>query len=205
MMNELTVFGMGRVSATPNLAKIILGVQNVGDSVEAIQAENANLLLNVMNALKSFQIKDEDIRTSEYQIIPVYDFIDGNQQFKHYQITHLLDVNIRDLDETGEIIDAAVRSGANQVLSIEFTLEDVSEIEEQALVKALNDAKRKAQVIVNTLDVELDVPPIYVKEIKEGSQPFFQRTMLFENSSATSIQPGKLIITSQVEVMYHYL
>ncbi len=64
----------------------------------------------------------------------------------------LVKVTVRDLDNLGDLIDVASKSGANQINSIQFTVEDEEAYYQEALVLAMSNAKGKANAILGTMD-----------------------------------------------------
>ena len=61
-----------------------------------------------------------------------------------YRVNNVLTVTIRDLDITGDIVDTAVVSGANQMWGVEFGVDDPGPPFAAATEKAVNAAYRRA-------------------------------------------------------------
>jgi uncharacterized protein len=64
-----------------------------------------------------------------------------------YTITQSVDVKIRDFKTIGDIMSGVVTAGANQVGSLNFTLDDPTSAQDQARAQAIMKAKAKAQAI----------------------------------------------------------
>ncbi len=151
----LSVSGTGKVSAKPDIA-----VTDIAISVEALTAkaaqEDANKKsVSVVNYLKKAGIKDADIKTSGYNIYPQYDYTDGRNRIRGYQVTQSLTVKIRDMDKANTIIDGVVSAGANQVNSLRFEVDQPELLKSQARKMAIDNANDKANELRNQLGVGL--------------------------------------------------
>ncbi|TSB44906.1 SIMPL domain-containing protein [Alkalicoccobacillus porphyridii] len=196
--HTIQVMGEASLSVPPDQVIIVLGVKTENASVEEAQQENSQLTNKVIETLVGLGIPQSDIQTISYQISPQYDYVDGQQVFRAYVVTHLLQVRTKQFMMAGSIIDQAVEAGANEVISVQFTTEDTETETKEALVRALNNAKEKAEALAKSLSVPLHPVPI---KIQEMSMPSVQ-PMLFAATEATRIEPGLVTIRAEVEVWY---
>lgn len=154
----------------------------------------------------SLGISQSDIQTSSYRIDPQYNYENGQQIFRGYRVEHQLQVTVKDIRKTGQVIDTAVASGANSVSSIQFTVSNPDAFYNQALTLAIQNAQQKAITMARTLGVTLQPVPVVVQEISQQLPPRpipFQAAMLAQ-SAETPIQPGENRITATVKVEYTY-
>ena len=141
--NVLTVNGEGTVSVEPNLALLTVGVITEQKSLQLAQSENSHASRNIIETLLAMGIRREDIKTIEYRIMNTYDFIEGKQVFRGFEVRHLFEVTVQQIQRVGEIVDAVVEAGANTIYHIRFDRSDSSELYNQALALALQDAQQK--------------------------------------------------------------
>ena len=116
----MTLTGHDEVSVAPDIAIIRLGVQTNGENLSRIQAENARISQSLVQALQRMGITD--IKTSQYSIDKVYDYVEGRQIDKGYSVRNILEIRTNNLEAAGSIIDAAVNAGANVVDLITFDI-----------------------------------------------------------------------------------
>lgn len=121
----ITVIGRATLSRKPDTVIIQLEVMTENEQIQQAQQENAYKMNQVIQTLIQSGIIKEDIQTSSYIIHPRYDYVDGKQVFKGYQVINSIMVKIKKLDLVGHIIDTAVKNGVNQVSNIQFTLENL--------------------------------------------------------------------------------
>jgi uncharacterized protein YggE len=200
----LRVNGKGIVHAVPDKAIAVLGVTSENVQLEATQRENTARITAVINAIMSLGVPKEDIRTQTYQIQPQYDFINGQQVFRGYLVTHTLQVELDNIGLTGRMIDTAVSAGANTVSGVEFTASDPAAYYRRALNAAIADASAKAAEIGAKLNVAVSPVPLRITEeaYHNGAPVPF---MAVQSAGApTPIQPGQVEITASIEAVFSY-
>jgi uncharacterized protein YggE len=203
----ITASGTGSVIGTPDRAQISLAVETENADVKAAQAENAAIMTKVMDALIAAGIPRDALKTTGYNIYPMYDDIKfPAQKIKAYHVSNTLTVTLHDVSRTGEVIDIGVANGINQANSIRFLLSD-----EQAQVLrtgALKEATARAAADAQTVATALGVNITAVKTVDVGGG---YTPILFQNyarsdmapvGASTPIQPGDVTVTATVTVTY---
>lgn len=204
----MTVYGSSRIAVEPTIVNIQLGVVNEDTELTKAQQRNASLIQQITQALLNQGILDKNIQTADYSVYPQYDYVDNTQKFRGYQVTHLLSITIENINQTGNVIDTAVKNGANRVSNIHFSIKDKELHYNNALKMALQNALVKAKAIANELKVHLDPIPVKILEqLTEYPSPVayksFAGTGVIAGAS-TTIEPGQLYIEAKVETLFHY-
>ncbi len=202
-IHQLTLNGKGSVRANPDIAIVNIGVITEDKELERAQQQNASAISVVINSLKAGGMKDSDIQTITYSVNPQYDFVEGRQLFRNYRVVNALRVTIRDINRAGAIIDGAVRSGANEIGSIEFTVSDSSVYYNQALNLAIKDAIGKASDIEKAFGFTINKTPISITEETASFTPKMDFAMM-RSEGTTPIQPGELEIGASVKAIFAY-
>ena len=201
---RLKVEGAGRAKAQPDMAIAVLGVVSENKQLRAAQEENAAVMAAVLRTLGEMGISSQDIKTLSYTVSPQYDFIEGQQGFRGYRVEHMLEVTIREVDKSGEIIDAAVQSGTNQVSSIRFTVSDPSAFYQQALDAAVDDALAKARTFGEKLNIAVFQVPVQIIEM--GREAAIPAPLAYQAAAlATPVQAGMIEITARIEAIFAYM
>lgn len=107
--NKLKVFGRGVVSVKPDAAEVNNWIKTENNQLEIAQEENANITQQVLNSIIELGVLPKYIQTQNYNIRSNYDFIDGKQVFRAYEVNNNLKVLIKNIELAGEIIDTAVK------------------------------------------------------------------------------------------------
>jgi uncharacterized protein len=200
----MTVTGIGSISIAPDIVQIQLEVKTESKQLSQAQQENAELMNLVIESLLELGIARENIQTVSYNISPQYDYVEGRQVFRGYEVINSIDVKIKNIEQAGTIIDTAVRNGVNQVSNIRFTVENEQIPYQEALSLALKNALAKAQTIANTIHLKIDPHPVKIVEIMKEEPILYRSFAASEVSATTPIEPGQINIKATVEVHFQY-
>lgn len=152
---SISITGEGKVFAKPDIAQIQLATSVDRTSVAEAQERATELINRVIGVLRERGVEEKDIKTTSYSINPRYDYSDGRQILRGYNVTQNLEIKVRDLTKVGEILAAAAGAGANQIGGLSFTTEDPQKLQTEARDKAIEDAKRKADELASKVGVRL--------------------------------------------------
>jgi len=168
----IVVNGYGKVTGSNDIAVTTVGYSNVAKDVSVAQSANNKVMNDVMKDLKALEILEKDL-TSNYTIYPEYNYSStGTREFSGYRVSNQVTVKIRDLTKIQNVLALAGKYGANQVSGLSFTIDDTDNLKSQARLKALSDARKKAQVISQSLGLKL-VSVYSYNEYEGGSQPVY--------------------------------
>jgi uncharacterized protein len=208
--NLISVTGSGEILTTPDIGLATFGVQTENADVKTAQQENAKVMDQIISALLKAGIPREDIQTVSYTIYPVYDDTTRlfGQKVKFYQVTSMVQVTVRDIARTGEIIDIAVNNGANQVSSVSFSLSPEKEktLRAQALTMAVANARSDADVtaaaagVVITGVKSVNVGSVYVPVYYDNR--YSGGAEMKTTAVPTPIEAGQITVTAQVSISY---
>tara|TARA_B110000093_G_scaffold39283_1_gene41508 strand:- start:204 stop:1022 length:819 start_codon:yes stop_codon:yes gene_type:complete len=211
----ISVSGSSTISSNPDTLIIVLGVESEAKTANDSLSQNSDSLNSVISALTNSVISEDDIQTSNFSIYPLYDSIkdsDGNWQqiLNGYRVSNILLIQTDKINSAGDIIDAAVSSGANRVDNISFQLSDdkLQKISDDLIANAINDATQKAEKALVPLNQKI----VGVKSvvIHDNAIPYYDSPMRasfdgFAESSMKSapIMSGDEEITTNVSVVFY--
>ena len=200
------VTGSGKISVVPDVAVLNLGVQVQKDTVAEAQQEASGAMDAIMAVLDDYSINQEDIQTQQFSIQPLYRWDDGVQTLLGYNVTNIVTVKVRNMDDAGGIIDKAAAAAGDYVRinSIGFTVDEPEAYLEDVREEAMKDAEAKAKQLADLADVNLG-KPVYIAESGGGTPPVVYRD--FADNAApeameTAISPGETEIQLTVQVVY---
>ena len=200
---RVKVFGQGTVSVKPDAAEVIIGVITENVQLQVAQEENSKAMAQVINSLSEIGVLHKNMQTQNYNIRTNYDYIDGKQVFRGYEVSNYLKVVINNIDSIGEIIDTAVKNGANTVSGISFIVSDTTKYYYEALRLSVEDAQNKAIVMASDLKVNLNIIPIQVNEQDRGISTPLVMTLKYA-SETTPIEAGVNKIIANIEAIFVY-
>lgn len=204
---EVTIEGSGEVEIRPDVGRITLGVQT---GVQVSAAEAMRLLAERFNAVvaavRGHDVKEDDIRTTNLSVNPVYDYFEGRQTLRGFEASESVEVTIRDLAVIGAVVTAATQAGANQTGGIRFEVDNLEAARLEAQAEALKDAQRKAVQLADALGVRLGrVKTFVVTGAQQPPMPIFAREASAEPGGLggdIEVPTGTNTITAAVSVTY---
>jgi uncharacterized protein YggE len=203
------VNGEGKVTVTPDIATLSLGIEAQATTVAEAQDQAATAMSAVMTALTDNGVADKDIQTQYFSIYQVtkWDDFKDEQVVIGYRVTNMVTAKIRDIEQAGPIIDAVAAAGGDytRINNISFSVDDPTPYYEQARQKAVADARAKAEQLADLAGVNLGQPTY----ISEGTiyPPVVYRDVGMEAMApvpapTTPISPGEIELTLNVQVAY---
>ena len=211
------VSGQGTVTVIPDVAVLNMGVEAEASTVEQAIDEAAVAMDRVIASLHTNGIAENDIKTQWFDIYPIREWVDFDYPVKSwieddyevllgYRVTNMVTVKIRDVEATGQIIDAAAKAGGDliRIHGVSFTVDDPSIYESEARAQAIADARDKAQQLTNFAGVHMG-SPFYISE-SGGFLPIYQDYygvgVMAAEQVPTPISPGETEITLTVQMAY---
>jgi uncharacterized protein YggE len=210
-LRTISVSGMGRVSASPDTASVMFGIESRNEALAVAQDEVTANTETLTAMLLEKGIAQDDILTASYDVFPVNEY-DRNGNFvgiDHYQVTLNLSVTVRDLDLVGTLLDEGVTSGATYVGGISFYVEDPGPYMNEAREAAVNDARVKADQYAQLSGAV--ITGVFSIEETSAPMPAAQQFDMMEASDAEAssevarsvpVSPGQTEIIVMIDVVY---
>ncbi|MBU4242007.1 MAG: SIMPL domain-containing protein [Nanoarchaeota archaeon] len=209
--NVLTVSGEGVVTVMPDKAELYINVFTEAVTAEEAKDLNAEITDEVYRALKGADVDKDDIETSSFNLYPKMKWIQDDEEYitVGYEVRHTIKVTTEEIDDVGNLIDVAVNAGANGVNQVIFDLTDETkkEVEKQALTKATEEAKSRAEAMATAAEVKLE--KLVSISGNTGYTPYFRAAPEMaslssgdEYQKSTNIMPESLEIRASASLVY---
>jgi hypothetical protein len=203
------VSGERKVSVTPDIAKVTIGIQENGSSLKTVQNSVNAKSKNLTDTIKKLGVAESDIKTVSYNVYPQYDYNDSVQKITGYQVSTNYEVKVKDFDKVNDVLTAATSSGANTVGAISFEVNEETKSKklQEAREKAVSVAKEKAQGLAKAAGIALG-KVINVSESQSGNEirPMYATKDMAVGSGTSpvpaNIQPGETDITVTISLSY---
>ncbi|MFY9854862.1 MAG: SIMPL domain-containing protein, partial [Terracidiphilus sp.] len=144
----LTISAQGQVTADPDVAILRIGFQTQPSDAKAAYAAGAKTSNDIVDALKQAGIPETAIH-SEWQRL---DRVFGTAH--KFQLTQQWTVKTSP-ERAAEILDVAITAGATQSGDIDWTMQDMRALDNQALDRAAARAKSDAEALAKAMGVRL--------------------------------------------------
>ncbi len=202
----ITVVGEGTVATQPDVAQITVGVEVTGDNAQEASADAATTMQAILDALKEVGIAAKDIQTSGYNIFverPMTPMGAASSEVI-YRVNNSVSVTVRDLDSVGDVLDAVIKAGANNIYGVNFSVDDPDEVMAAARSKAAEDALARAEELAGLHGVALG-EVVSISEVIGGMVMTAYDSVnvsMGMGSAGGPISPGQLEMTARLQVVY---
>jgi uncharacterized protein YggE len=193
----ITTSGTGSTTVIPDRAAFSFGTVSQAKTASAALAASSQAVTRIIEALKKAGVAKADIQTSEVSLSPRSN--NTGDEIIGYTASNTVTATIRKLGDAGDVIDAAVGAGANQVSGPNLLVSDQDAAYRNALKAAFADARAKAETLANASGVTLG----HITAIAEGGATPIPLPMAGgAKDSTTPIEPGTQKIEATVSVTF---
>jgi len=203
--HTLSVYGTGKVTISPDIADLRLGVSVTKSTVKDARAAAATAMTAVLDALRKAGVADPDLKTTVLALRPVYDYSGAGSPPKltGYNLSNAVIATIRNLDQVPAAIDGALGVGATTMDGITFRVSNPAAAEEQARKAAMTQARAKADVLASSAGVTIG-GVASIQETSSGTPVpvAYAGAAPSARDVATPVEPGTNEVTVTVAVVY---
>ena len=207
-VRTISVTGEASLKAANDTARVGFGVEGRGATRPiALRRSSANLR-KVLTALRQLGVADRDLRTRGVRVAGRRDR--RGRRLPGYIARGGVSVVVRDVSQTGAVVDAAVAAGAASVNGPSFFIDDPRALLRRALVAAFSDARSKADALAAEAGLTLG------QTISIRESTFVPAEMVFpgfdddagggggqeQRTRATPTEPGRTQVLGTVFVVF---
>lgn len=213
--NQLSVTAEGKIFAKPDIAQVSFGVKTDTKKEVAQAVEEGTTKMNaVITKIKSLGIEEKDIKTTQYNLNPVYSYPKdlGQSVLSGYELYQEVTVKIRNLDTIGNVMKESANLGANQIGNVNFTIDDTDALKAEARSQAIDKAKAKAKELSKQTGIRLGkiinvfesdyYEPIYRNDFAYSAKESLGMGGAMTSAPIPDIQTGDMEVKLNVTLMY---
>ncbi|MDQ3618097.1 MAG: SIMPL domain-containing protein [Pseudomonadota bacterium] len=202
----LSVSTQAEVKRVPDIATLSAGVVTQAADANAAMRANANQMSKVVVAIRAAGINERDIQTSGVNLNPQYDYRDNQPPtITGYQASNTVSITVRDIGELGDILDALVANGANQVNGPSYDVDDKESAFDEARRAAIEKARTRADMYARTLGLRVR----RIVSISEGGgfnppmpMPMMAMARMEKDQASTPIAPGENTLSVNLDLVF---
>jgi uncharacterized protein YggE len=214
-MRTITVTGTGTATGSPDIANIEIGVE-VRDPNVSTAFSQANASMDaVIAAVTEAGVAPEDVRTINLSVYqermpstmemapnssgPAQPAFDST-----FVVSNMARITVRNIDNVGTVIDAAVNAGATNIFGLTFGIDNRDELDSLARADAMDDARARAEELAALAGAELG-EVMMIQEGYGGGSPFDLVNISaaeMGRGGGASIEPGQLSVQTQLTVTF---
>ena len=199
----------GETRITPDRAMLFLAVETQGGSAAAAASDNARLQARVIDAVKAAGVPSAQIRTSGYNVSPEYS---GGKTVKvtGYRARNTVQIEIRNIDALGRVIDAALGAGATNVGRLSLFSSSTDTARREAVAKAVTKARLEAEAAAAAAGGSLG--PLLERTIEPYGLPrAFEQVVVTGAIMAspvptpTPVETGELVVQAVIRAKWGFV
>jgi len=203
----ISVAGEGRLTATPDVAVLTLGVEVTAASVDQAYQDANKAMDGVIAALKTAGLAEKDYKTTQFNINIIRRTVNGEDTIQGYRVNNQVSAKVRPVASAGKVLTQVTAAAGNaaRVQGIQLTLDDPAKLQTQLRDLAMADARAKADQLAARAGVKAGVPI----SIQDGGTPVTPRPLDLPTAalargaaSDAPINPGELEVRQTVAVTY---
>lgn len=196
------VVGVGTVSGRPDVLRFTTGVEVAADTVDAALSSANETMRRMIEVLKRRGVAERDMQTAAVEVQPRYD--DRGREIVGYVVRESLSVTLRDLEQAGGTMTAAVDAGGNaaRLFGVSFVRDEDGELVTQAREAAFTQAKDKAQQYADLAGRELGAVLSIREDVQEQPPGPYPLAAAESADRSVPLEPGSTEIRVSVDVRW---
>lgn len=201
----INVTGNSEVILAPDIAYVSIGVHTEAETAKAAVATNNSQTQAVIDAIKAQGVDEKDIQTTNFSVYQQEKFgPTGESLGIYFMADNTVYVTIRDITKIGEILDASIQAGANNIYGITFDVDDKEAAMSTGRDQAMMDAQVQAEQLASAAGVKLGEVQSIGYYSSSPSPVYYDSKMVGMGGGGQSvpISPGQLTLTVSVNVVY---
>lgn len=215
MERTIRVKGIGKLSVKPDTIRINMEATYLSPNYEGALAQSASDMQDLRNTVESAGLDSKDLKTTSFSIDSEYEGYNDKEnnyrrRFLGYKYTHFLYIQFpSDNKKLSKVLTALAKSHVNVEFSIKYTVKDTEAAKNQLLAKAVEDSKRKAEILVEASGLFLgNLISIDYSwgEIKMFSEPMnkslMSENLIYEASYNFEIEPDDIDMEDTVTLIW---
>ncbi|MEU1498372.1 SIMPL domain-containing protein [Streptomyces sp. NPDC005732] len=160
----LSVLGTGNVSAEPRLVQVKLAVDLLAPTPREAFEQAGAAVVRLRAVLREHGIPDSDISGSRLGLQSEFKGYGADRTFLGYRCEATYTVQTEALDRLDVLMEDAVEAGANRVDEMHFDVLDKPALRDEARRRAVEAARRKAEVYADACGVRLG-PVVHIQDV----------------------------------------
>jgi uncharacterized protein YggE len=206
----INVTGHGEVKAQPDMAYVTLGVEARKPTLAAARTEVTAAVDKLLALAGELKIDPKYVDSTALQVQPEYRWNEQDSQrvLLGYLVSRQVEVELRDLERLGPLLERAVTAGANQVTSARLDSSRRKVLEREALAKAVEDARLDAEALAQAAGVKLGAVHTLNAMAEPPEVPMYRRQAMMAGAAPEAdqtYQASEMAFGAMVNAQYELI
>lgn len=193
IVRTISITGTGEMLIKPDTVVISTGVNSGNPDIGKALEHNNSTMVAIFEGLADLGITEEKIKTNNYNVYLFRPYNDEDDNPEEYRVSNSIEINIKELDLVDTVIDQLITLGANKINGIYFTFENEAAYQLELRIKAMENARSKAEFLASLEDMKISS----VLSITEEGASNSRDTRNYEYAMASTL--SKSAVSSGME------
>jgi hypothetical protein len=203
----VNVSGSGEMAAEPDLAHVTLGVEARKPTMAEARAAVSATVERVLALTRDLRIDPKLVNATRVQVQPEYSWNEKDRKrvLLGYLVSRQVQVELRDLEQLGALLERAVDAGVNQVNDPVLDSSKRKALEREAMARAVEDARLNAETLARAAGVKLGAVRSLNGSASAPPMPMYRQQAVMADAAMApeaSYQPGEMKFTASVNAEY---
>lgn len=194
-----------QTGVAPDIAVFQAGIVTGATTANEAMKDNREKMNKVFAAIKEAGIAGKDVQTAGITINPQYKYEENKPPaVTGYQASNTVTVKLRDMAKIGDVIDALVGQGVNQMNGPDFEVDDRDAALAAARTEAVKKARARAEAYAAAAGVKI-TRLLSIAEMGDNMpqpRPMMRMAMADSASAATPVAPGEVQLGVNLRLVY---
>lgn len=200
---QVNVNGEGSIKIKPDYAIITMGAEIKDVDSSKAKKQNDEIIAKMIQIIKKSKIEEKDYQT---QRLNLYKSRDYQQKKDYFVANQTITITLRNLDYYEKLMSDLIDVGANTIQGVEFKSTQTEKYTSEIRVKAILDAKKKAEDYAKALNQSIG-KALIISDQSSVNLPrvYAMKTAAFSADAAAQEQTlavGEIEISTNVNVVF---
>lgn len=203
---EVTVTGSGSMSLAADNAYVVVSVITEATRPADALSLNNEATSRIFDSMTRLGVKKNEITTQGLRLSPKY-FYQEKQEPKlvGYTVTHTLQITVCKIADTGKVLDAVVKDGANNISNVSFGLSEEKKNQALSVVRkqAAQNAMEKADLYIGALNLKSKELKSLSEQSSYSNHSYAYRAAdVRASSTPTNVEGGEIQVSATVTTVW---
>lgn len=199
--DSITVSGSGDIAAQPDIFRVVATAREQGDDIAAMKSRVDNAVADMLDLADDLDIEEKQVRASDLNVQPQWQYQPERKLIGH-QVSRQVTFRANGLDTYTQLLDGLAKQGLRDIRPAGTEVSNADELANQALEKAVADARQRASIIAKAADRELGKAIQIQAQDFQPPQPVMMMARSEKSGHADSYRPGETDITARVQITF---
>ena len=198
-MRSISVDGSSKIEVVPDRARISVGVRVVDLDPQIAMNDLARRSNDIVDTVKAAGISSNNVQTSQLSLRPNW----NGEKNAGFVASNQLSIEVLAIDEMPALLSALAQVGMNDLGNLQFYSSKAEELERDAMLGAVEDARSRAEILATAVGMKLG-NPITIDYGFRGGQaaPRMMAASMERASANVALEQGSIGISSHVAIKF---